>query len=1379
MCAIPAQAASDPRARISSVPNSFRTRRRPRLMHEPSRTGAPEARGWPVPGVDAVYPDWQEARRDAAARLTAGSAVDHRRRHRHRPHPVVTDDRARRVTSSCTPASPQTRQRIAGLFWPDSTDAQALTNLRRELHHLRRTLGDEPVPRGHARTCAGATPRPRGSTCAPSTSERRRRRWRADRRRGRPCAMPSAALAEYGGRPAARPVRRLAARRPGRAASASAWTCATCSAEHAGAGGDLAGALEAARRRIRLAPLEEAGYRTLMELQAELGDRAGAVSTYHHCASVLERELGVVPGRGHARGRCSGSWRSTARPARGRRPARRSRPRPGRAPAQLVGRAASWAGCREVWRRRRRGPPGPGASSAGGAGVGKTRLVAELAALARAAGAVVATQPVLRHRRAGWRWPRWRTGCAPRRSSPRPRRWTRCGAPRSTGWCPSGTGPRRARRPGPGPWSTPGSATASSRGSPAALLGVGRPTLLVLDNLQWCDQETLAFLTFFLGLAADGPGPGGRDAARRRRATDDPRSRTGSVRMRAARPAHRVALGPLEAADTAASPRRSAARPLLDGDRDLLHATTGGFPLYVVEACAPPPTPAARRCRPVTSPPCCATRLEQASPGRPGGGRPGRGGRPRLHPRPAHRGQRPRRRQRGRRPSTSCGGAGSSASAATATTSPTTCSATPAYELVSPPRRWLLHRRLAQGLELLHADDTDAVAAQLAEQYARGGRPDRAVAYYRRPPRSRPAVSPTPRRSGCTRRRWRSCGRQPAGRDRDGQELDVLEAMAAPLNARHGYSSPELQTVLERSVALAESLGRDDSAAQRPGRALGLAVRPGTHRRRAPDRDPGPGLVPSPAPSWAARPTSPSAARPSARACRPRRCATSSSPRRARRPAPSLSVGTRPDVHGWPGRRTPTGCSATTTRPCPAAQEAVALARVHRPPLQPRGRAGLRRASPTSCSATVHALAGAVAELRGALRPVRLRLLPRVGAGPGRLVQRRRGGDRADRARDRPTCARQGSFARMPYWLSLLADGMGRAGQRRRGPGHPRRRGRQRGGPRRPVVAAGGAADARRVRRPRGRRRRPALRGCRPGVRARQRRAAAGAASTTSPCAAFGRRRRPNAVARRGAPRHERCANAPVPSVGPISTLGPKEHHHDHHISCVATAPYDELAAALRGDLITPADPRLRRGARRLQRHDRQATRRPSPGAATPPTSSPACGSPAQHDLTIAVRGGGHNAAGLGVWDDALVDRPVARCAAPPSTRANGTVRVDGGCTWGDVDHATVGFGMATPVRLPRLHRRRRADPRRRHRLPDPPLRADRRQPALRRRGPGRRHVRHRQRDLAPRPVLGAARRRRQLRRRHLVHLPLPRDRRGRHGRSAARSSTTSPTPPR
>jgi hypothetical protein len=51
----------------------------------------------------------------------------------------------------------------------------------------------------------------------------------------------------------------------------------------------------------------------------------------------------------------------------------------------------------------------------------------------------------------------------------------------------------------------------------------------------------------------------------------------------------------------------------------------------------------------------------------------------------------------------------------------------------------------------------------------------------------------------------------PAGADRDSRELAVLEALAAPLNARYGYASPDLQRVLERSVALAGSLRRRES----------------------------------------------------------------------------------------------------------------------------------------------------------------------------------------------------------------------------------------------------------------------------------------------------------------------------------------------------------------------------------------------------------------------------------------------------------------------------------------------------------------------------------------------------------------------------------------
>src|SRR5262249_5862694 len=66
------------------------------------------------------------------------------------------------------------------------------------------------------------------------------------------------------------------------------------------------------------------------------------------------------------------------------------------------------------------------------------------------------------------------------------------------------------------------------------------------------------------------------------------------------------------------------------------------------------------------------------------------------------------------------------------------------------------------------------------------------------------------------------------------------------------------------------------------------------------------------------------------------------------------------------------------------------------------------------------------------------------------------------------------------------------------------------------------------------------------------------------------------------------------------------------------------------------------------------------------------------NDLKVSVRGGGHNAAGLGVADDALViDLASIRYVhVDPVMR---TVRVGGGCTWGDVDHATHAFGLAVP----------------------------------------------------------------------------------------------------
>ena len=67
------------------------------------------------------------------------------------------------------------------------------------------------------------------------------------------------------------------------------------------------------------------------------------------------------------------------------------------------------------------------------------------------------------------------------------------------------------------------------------------------------------------------------------------------------------------------------------------------------------------------------------------------------------------------------------------------------------------------------------------------------------------------------------------------------------------------------------------------------------------------------------------------------------------------------------------------------------------------------------------------------------------------------------------------------------------------------------------------------------------------------------------------------------------------------------------------------------------------------------------------------------HELLLAVRGGGHNGAGLGSCDDGLVIdlSPMKAIKVDPRSR---TVRVEPGCTQGDVDYAARADGLAVPA---------------------------------------------------------------------------------------------------
>jgi DNA-binding SARP family transcriptional activator len=733
---------------------------------------------------------------------------------------AISDDRAGRVQARSSrvvalvafltvhAGSPQPRQRIAGLLWPESTDAQALTNLRRELHHLRQVLGDE--------ASLVVTPR---ELCWRDTNTCRVdvRVFDTERKAALAAAAAgdddgilvhaTAAIAAYRGEllPGVYEDWLLEAR--SQLERQCVDLCDLVCAARARTG-DLTGAVEAARRRVQLQPLEEVGYRALIELQADMGDRAGAVSTYHHCASVLERELGVAPDPAtrDAFRRLMAQARPAAPSAAGVSP---GAGRPGLAAAPLIGRSAELTALRDVWRAATAGRRGL-VLVRGGAGVGKTRLVAEVAELARLQGAVVASAQCF--------------GAAGRLALAPVADWLRNNAVQSAAETLAPVWRAEVARLQPaGGRSTGSRATTDAwqrhrfyEGLARALIAVRRPLLLVLDNVQWCDQETLAFITFCLALADDAPLLVA--ATVREEDLDEDRELAGwIVRMRATGLLIELSVGPLEAADTARLAEAISGQRLPADGTSLLQAATGGFPLYVIEAARGTADPGDTPLPAGDLGAVLRKRLDQGS-------------------------------------AAAREVAGLAAAVGTNFTLDLLTDASDldadavveavdelwrrrivcelrdgydfshdllretAYAGISPPRRWLLHRRIAQSLELLHAADTDSVAVQLAEQYARAGRPERAAAYYQQAADVAAGMFAHAEEIRLREKALAIIAAMPRGRARDSRELAVLEAMAAPLNAQYGYSSPDVQRTLERSVALAESLGRRDS------RVAGLAA---------------------------------------------------------------------------------------------------------------------------------------------------------------------------------------------------------------------------------------------------------------------------------------------------------------------------------------------------------------------------------------------------------------------------------------------------------------------------------------------------------------------------------------------------------------------------
>jgi hypothetical protein len=121
----------------------------------------------------------------------------------------------------------------------------------------------------------------------------------------------------------------------------------------------------------------------------------------------------------------------------------------------------------------------------------------------------------------------------------------------------------------------------------------------------------------------------------------------------------------------------------------------------------------------------------------------------------------------------------------------------------------------------------------------------------------------------------------------------------------------------------------------------------------------------------------------------------------------------------------------------------------------------------------------------------------------------------------------------------------------------------------------------------------------------------------------------------------------------------------------------DQLKSSFRGELFQPADAAYE-SARKV--HNGMIDKRPRLIARCVDVADviAAVQFGAAKGLLTAIRGGGHNGAGLGTCDDGLVIdlSKMKGIRVDPTHR---TVRVEAGCVWGDVDHATHAFGLATP----------------------------------------------------------------------------------------------------
>jgi predicted ATPase len=373
-----------------------------------------------------------------------------------------------------------------------------------------------------------------------------------------------------------------------------------------------------------------------------------------------------------------------------------------------------------------------------------------------------------------------------------------------------------------------------------AVLASRQPLLLLIDDLQWCDQETLQWLHFLLRF--------------------DPRKRLlviGTARLEELVPAHPVArwllglrsegsvtelaLGSLGAAETAQLAVQIVKRELDDQSALRLYQETEGNPLFVVEMASAGLGKAARERwsgggdfstpQQATAglPPrmhaVIAARLAQLSPGalelaglaaavgrvftveilREASGADADSLTDGLDELWHRRIVRVAPQQSAVSPVTSTGESFSAVASSFDFSHDKIRDV--AYSELGPIKQRYWHLRIAQAMEVVYAADLDPVSTQLAAHYEQAGEAVRAIPFYQHAAEVAQRVYAHEEAIGLI---GHGLGLLDSLTDkrRDEQRLSLLRLLSLALVATHGYGAPEVLDTLSRAQVLNEQLGK-------------------------------------------------------------------------------------------------------------------------------------------------------------------------------------------------------------------------------------------------------------------------------------------------------------------------------------------------------------------------------------------------------------------------------------------------------------------------------------------------------------------------------------------------------------------------------------------